>query len=260
MNLPLPLVMAAAAGEAEALSEVVRVLHRPLYNLALRMLIQHQDAEDATQEALLRIITHLGSFRGDSRFSTWAWTLATRVVLEHLRARGSVTLSIEDFEADLADGRDDDARIEDQVLLRQVKLGCGRAMLSCLDDELRIAYTLGEILEVPGPQAARALEISAPAFRKRLSRARKLVHEHLHRVCGVVDESAPCRCAKRVRPAQRMGRLMNRDAEGDLEVESLVRRLCSVDETRRATEFYRADPMVFSAELVHRVRGLLGIG
>ena len=259
MDIQAHTVEAATSGDAEAVRQLIDALHGPLYNLALRMLGQHQDAEDATQEALLRVVTHLGSFRGESRFSTWAWTIATRVVLEFRKRRASVPIPIEAFEADLADGRDDDARIENTVLLTQVKLGCGRAMLQVLDDDLRVAYVLGEILEVPGPEAAAAVGISAAAFRKRLSRARTLVHANLNRVCGVVNEASPCRCRKRVRPAQRLGRLDPKDAEAPLDLAALERAIGQLHDLQRATAYYRADPAARSTTLVAKVKQALQI-
>ncbi len=177
INISAKIVEMATAGDRAALDRLVRELQKPLYNLALRMMANHFDAEDATQEALLRIVTHLSSFRGESSFSTWAWTIATRTVLAQRGRRDKHPIAVADFEADLLQASDDTAeeRVEDAVLLQQVKLGCGRAMLLCLDDDQRIAYVLAEILEVPGPEASIALGISAAAFRKRASRARQRV-------------------------------------------------------------------------------------
>jgi len=255
-------VQAATSGDAEALRSVIASLQAPLYNLSLRMLASREDAEEATQEALLRVITHLASFRGEARFSTWAWSVATRVVLEYRRRRARLPLPIEAFEADLARDRDDEAieRAEDRVLLQQVKLGCSRAMLQCLDDEQRVAYVLGEILEVPGPEAAEALGLSHAAWRKRLSRARASVELNLQRTCGVVNPAAGCRCHKRVRPARRLGRLDPADAEGTLALGALREQLAGIEALSRARAFYRADPMAEpGAALVERVRQTLGL-
>ena len=60
----------AAGGDKRALGELCRQLQHPVYRLALRMLSDPQDAEDATQEVLVRIVTNLGSFEGRSKFMT----------------------------------------------------------------------------------------------------------------------------------------------------------------------------------------------
>ena len=83
------LVRRATSGDAGAVDEIVTALSRPFYNLALRMLHHHQDAEDATQEALVRVVTNLATFRSESRFSTWSWTIATRCVLDFRERTGA---------------------------------------------------------------------------------------------------------------------------------------------------------------------------
>ena len=93
------------------------------------MLHHHHDAEDATQEALVRVVTNLATFRGESRFSTWSWTIATRCVLDFRNGRARRSgVTAEAFAADLADGMASTATPdpETSALLGQVKLGCGR--------------------------------------------------------------------------------------------------------------------------------------
>ena len=75
------LALEAAGGDKRALGKLCRELQHPIYRLALRMLSDPHDAEDATQEVLVRIVTNLGSFEGRSRFMTWAYTVATRQLL-----------------------------------------------------------------------------------------------------------------------------------------------------------------------------------
>ncbi len=68
----------AADGDREALSALVRELQHPMYRLALRFLGDPDDAQDACQEILIRIVTRLGTFEGRSKFTTWAYSVATR--------------------------------------------------------------------------------------------------------------------------------------------------------------------------------------
>jgi DNA-directed RNA polymerase specialized sigma24 family protein len=71
----------AAEGDREALSALVGDLQHPMYRLAFRFLGHPDDAQDACQEILVRIVTHLGSFEGRSKFTTWAYTVAVRSLL-----------------------------------------------------------------------------------------------------------------------------------------------------------------------------------
>ena len=263
MKISHELVRTAAQGDAQAVRQIVDALQRPFYNLALRMLGTHMAAEEATQEALLRVVTHLGAFRGDSRFSTWAWTLATRAIRDVVVRERRQPMSIDAFAEDLAAGADEGAaeRPEDAVLLGQVKLGCGRAMLQCLDDDHRLAYVLGDILELEGPVAAAAMDVTAATFRKRLSRARQRVQAHLQQVCGLVDEANPCRCAKRLAPARALGRLEPRDGVNAPSLAEVRAQVAAVEELTRHRVFYRMDPQAPAPEVIaQRVRAALGVG
>ncbi|HWE29691.1 MAG TPA: sigma-70 family RNA polymerase sigma factor, partial [Polyangia bacterium] len=119
------LALRAAGGDRRAVEEIVRSLQRPLYHVALKMLLVPQDAEDATQEALIRIVTHLAQYRAEAQFATWAWRIAVRRILD-FRERNAprhLPTTFADFAAELADGRDADAgeRADDAILYRQLK-------------------------------------------------------------------------------------------------------------------------------------------
>src|SRR5215204_7529456 len=82
-----PLVARAQEGDRAALETVIASMRDRIYNLALRMLWHPTDAEDATQEILVRLVTHLGSFRGESTFSTWAYRVASNYLLTTRKRR-----------------------------------------------------------------------------------------------------------------------------------------------------------------------------
>ena len=204
----------AAAGDSDALYALLRALQEPIFGLAVRMLRHRADAEDATQEALLRIVTHLGQFRSESRFSTWAWRIAVNRILDLSRERaGEVPTEFEAMRSDLEAGREPHApeRAEDAVLLRELKVQCSRAMLQCLGPDERIAFTLGDVLDLSSEEAAEVLDIERAAFRKRLSRARASLQQFLTSECGVYNPAAPCRCHRRLSRALELGRVVPRD-------------------------------------------------
>jgi RNA polymerase sigma factor (sigma-70 family) len=256
------LVALAADGDGRAVAEIVRALQKPLYGIALRMLLDRQDAEDATQEALVRIVTRLAQFRGEAAFTTWAYRIAMRRILDFREQRAAASrLSSEVFAADLADGLDPDAveRPDDAILHHQLKVMCSRAMLQHLDGDHRIAFVLGEILELSSNDAAEILEIEPAAFRKRLSRARATMTEFLGRHCGVVNEAASCRCHRRLDRALSLGRVRRDDlevAEGGLV--ALRNQIKSMFEMQRVTAFYRDEPDLRSKrDFVAGIRALL---
>ena len=100
---------------------------------------------------------------------------------------------------------------EAEALSRELRLRCTEAMLLSLDRELRIAYVLGDILNLSGQEAALVLEIDEAAYRKRLSRARERLYEFLRGWCGVFDPANRCRCAGQVGCAIERGLLAPED-------------------------------------------------
>ncbi len=208
------LVEAARQGSRAALDVIVRTLRGPLYNLAMRMLGNAADADDATQEILVKIITNLGSLRDDDAAGGWALRIACRHLV-HTRKAGrleTLRLTFRGFAADLADGLEDipDDAVPDphqETLISQVKVGCTLALLTCLSRPLRAAYILGDVFDLPDAEAAAMLEIDNAAFRQRLRRARALVTGFMQARCGIVTTDAACRCARRVKQAVRRGRV-----------------------------------------------------
>lgn len=207
------LITAARAGDRVSLTTLVREIQPQVFALCLRMLWQRQDAEDACQEILVRVVTRLSTFRGESRFSTWLYRVAVRHLIDFRRSCAEYAVTtFEAFAEDLHSGAQEPTRElrerpDYNVLLHEIRTGCSLAMLLCLDRPHRAAYIVGEILEFDHHEAARAIGVSAPTFRKRLSRARTRVLEFTQRSCGLVNTDAPCRCARRVAPALVLGRI-----------------------------------------------------
>src|SRR5215210_139381 len=208
-----PLVARAQDGDRAALEAVIVSVRDRIYNLALRMLWHPADAEDATQEILVRLVTHLGSFRGESAFTTWAYRVASNYLLTTRKRRAErEELTFERFAEQLDEGLAPDvpgpaAEVENRLLVEEAKLGCSPGMLLCLDRDHRLAYILGDVFAVTSQEAAEITGISPVTFRKRLSRARSRLHGFMERTCGLVNPSNPCRCARRVDHAVRVGRV-----------------------------------------------------
>ncbi len=74
-------------GNLQAFEEIVELYEKKIYNLAYRMMGNHEDANDMTQEAFIRAYQALDTFRGDARFSTWLYRIATNVCLDELRKK-----------------------------------------------------------------------------------------------------------------------------------------------------------------------------
>jgi RNA polymerase sigma factor (sigma-70 family) len=182
-----------------------------VYRLAMRMLWHPADAEDATQEILVRLVTRLDGFRGEAAFGTWAYRVAVNHLLTTRRHRAErAAVSFEAFGEDLATGLDRAYAapgVDDALLEEEVKIGCTQAMLVCLDRGHRAAYIIGEVFDLPSTEAAWILGLTPAAYRKRLSRARDRVRAFMEGHCGLVRAENPCRCRRRIGTAIATGRV-----------------------------------------------------
>ena len=235
----------ACAGDRESLEELLRVIQRPFYNLALRMLHDRVLAEDAAQECLLRVVTHLSQYRHEAKFATWATRVAVNSVLDFKNGVArEARSSFEHFASQLDAGLDESAieQPEDALLLKQVKKQCNQVLLQCLDGDHRIAFVLGGILEFEASEAAEILEIQPAAFRKRLSRARADLTVFLAKRCGVHTAGASCACHRQLGSSIKAGLLD--PARLDVQIGDLVQlrvKLARLDADHRTMALYRGD-------------------
>lgn len=248
-------IEAARLGSRAALETVLRAAERPIYNLALRMLAHRADAEDATQEILIKFVTHLGSLREVEAAGAWALRIACRHLVE-TRKRGRIEemrLTFRGFAADLDTGATpladaEISEVETALAIEEVKVGCTLAMLTCLGREARIAYLLGDVFEMTDSEAASVLVLSRDAYRQRLRRARAVVQSFVQAHCGLVSEQATCRCERRVCAAIARGRVHpGRSEFGIIEpvpvdADQLRAQIGRLEQGRRAAALMRSNP------------------
>jgi RNA polymerase sigma factor (sigma-70 family) len=244
------IVKRAQRGESAALEELITAIQPKIYGLSLRMLWHPEDAKDATQEILLRIVTHLATFRGNSRFLTWAYRVAANHLLTWRKSRAeALGFTFESFGKDLQEGLEDkSSRPEDILLLQEIRVGCTLGMLLCLDRPHRVAYILGEILEVDGKEAAGILGVKPVTFRKRLERARAQIVEFMQARCGLANPKNPCRCHRRLERAIALKRvdpqnsLFGHDPENARVFPEILVNIRQLEETQRAVALLRTHP------------------
>ncbi len=199
----LLLIEQAVAGDKKALETLVLGVQDLVFNLSLRMLGTFPDAEDASQDILVKVITHLSSFRGESSFSTWVFRIAVnhlKKYRKHMFAK--LSLSFEFYGDDIRNGKVDDVPdltqdVEKSVLAEELKMSCTNVMLQCLDVESRCIFILGVMFKVDSRIAGDILGLTPEAYRQRLSRIRKRMAMFLNEYCGECGGGA-CHCINRV--------------------------------------------------------------
>lgn len=206
------LIDKAIAGDRDSLETVILSVRDLIFNLSLRMLGTFHDAEDATQDIILKVITHLSSFKQESSFSTWVFRIATNHLINyknHMFAQYPLSFEFygDDIEnAPVMDIPDLTQDVEKSILAEELKLSCTNVMLQCLDTDDRLVFVLGTMFKVDSRIAGDILGITPEAYRQRLSRIRRKVADFLSAYCGEYG-SGKCRCRDRLNYAIQSHRL-----------------------------------------------------
>ena len=198
----------ARAGDRAQL-EILLTRHLPwLFNLSLRMLHRRADAEDATQEILLKTIKALPGFRGEAKFRTWLYRIAVNHLLSVKKPKWTASEAICSFAVASAGLRQvpdldpPDPRtvpIPVEILTEETGNNCMIGTLLCLDGRQRLVFILGEIFQVSDEVGADICEVTPVNFRQILSRARRDLYQYLRDNCSLVDPKNDCKCARKTR-------------------------------------------------------------
>ncbi len=193
-------------GSRSAVEKLILRHQAWIYNIALRMVFHPHDAEEVTQEVLLRVITRLSTFNGESKFRTWLYRIATNHVLNMKRRGGErETQSFSAYRDAINDTPDLDlpdpktVPVEVPLLVEEAKVSCTMGMLLCLDRKQRLIFVLAEIFGVSDTVGSEILDLSPDNFRQSLARARRDLYQFMNNQCGLINANNPCRCHKKTK-------------------------------------------------------------
>ncbi len=164
-------------GDANAFEELVLKYEKTVYNLALRMVGDRDDASDMTQEAFIKAYGSLSSFRGDSKFSVWIYRITTNVCLDFLRSKSrkqQVSLTVsddddEDAQLDIPDPSSD----PEQQLMQKMSMQSVEEGLKTLPDKQRQILVMRELGGMSYAEIGKALSLEEGTVKSRIFRARK---------------------------------------------------------------------------------------
>ncbi|WP_372720099.1 RNA polymerase sigma factor [Novipirellula sp.] len=200
------LVCQANNGDRTSLEKLILRHQAWIYNIAVRMVFTPQDAEEVTQEVLLKVVTRLSTFCGDSSFRTWLYRITANHVLNMKRRGGETTSLTFSTYADAINSTPDldlpdpkNVPVEVPLLIEEAKFACTMGMLLCLDRRQRLIFTLGEIIGASDTVGSEVMEMTADNFRQCLARARRELYQFMNHQCGLVNASNPCRCPKKTK-------------------------------------------------------------
>ncbi|MBL4704041.1 MAG: RNA polymerase sigma factor [Flavobacteriales bacterium] len=197
------LISQALKGDKTALENLVKKHQNFIYNVALAMVSDPNNAADITQEVLIKLITKLGTFKSDSNFRTWLYRIVKNHFLNMKRRKYETQpMSFSDYGKGLDTIPDEllsnySFEIDNKMLVEEAKISCMKGMLLCLDREQRFIYIIGELFEFSDTIGSEVMEISKANFRVKLHRAKTQLYGFMNNKCGLINKDNPCRCARK---------------------------------------------------------------
>lgn len=215
----IALVERARQGDRAALGSLVDPWRGPLFGYIYRMVTLRQDAEDLLQDVLVRVLENMREYRGEARFKSWLFGIATHACLDHLRAKKRWRVRaqlIGEREADedpakIAALRELVSHIDFGYEIREHIAFCFSCIARTLPPEEQAALMLREVLDFSAQEAAAILGVSEPVFRHRLAAAREKMIGDYDGLCALINKEGichQCRGLREIVPETNRGRDM----------------------------------------------------
>ena len=180
------LIKRSQKGDAAAFEELAMAYQQRIYNIALRMLNQADDAADVTQEVLLKMYRFLPKYRGEAAFSTWVYRITANTCHDILRRSYKQK---EELQLDFSEGNGEEMSREiadysfmpEEILIEQETEGYLQTLIAGLSPKYRLVITLREISGLDYQEIADTVNISIGTVKSRLNRARQSMREQVLR-------------------------------------------------------------------------------
>jgi RNA polymerase sigma-70 factor, ECF subfamily len=198
------LVERAQHGDRDAFGSLVEPWRKPLFGYIYRMVTLRQDAEDLLQDVLVRVLENIREYRGEARFKSWLFGIATHACLDHLRNRKRWRVEAQCIgEREATEHPEQLAGFHELMNepgfvyeIREHIAFCFSCIARSLSPEEQAAVMLKEVLEFTSEEAAAILRVSEPVFRHRLSDARSKMTAAFDGLCALINKTGVCyQCA-----------------------------------------------------------------
>lgn len=189
------LIVKSKKGDIDAFEELIKSYEKKAYNIAYRIMNNEEDAEDMTQEALVKIYKSIKNFREESTFSTWLYRIVTNVCLDELRKRKkSETIPLEiNTEGDkgtirfeIGADKETPEDLYELAELRQMILN----KINSLKDDYRTVIILRDMQGFSYEEISIILGCSLGTIKSRINRARKALKDKLRLELELYDKKS----------------------------------------------------------------------
>lgn len=164
-------------------------------SICRRMIQNRETAEDAVQEVWVEVTKTLKTFRGESKISTWLYSITSRVLMKQSKAEHQYSTHflsgyyhVDDIEVPEYED------LDEKLWVREMCDKCLTGTLHCLDNESRLAYILRDIVMIPYAEIAEILDKNEASVRKMISRSRNKLRNFLNDECILKNPESKCKC------------------------------------------------------------------
>lgn len=176
------LIKKAQKGDSDAFEILIEKYFKSIYNIAYRMANNQDDASDMTQEIMIKLFKNLGSFKGNSKFSTWVYRVASNTCLDELKKLNRHNHTSLNAEYDTGDGEvvfeaEDTSPTPDKVAEQRELKQIVASAIAKLNPDHRAVVVLRDIRGLSYEEIARVLNCSEGTVKSRLNRARTSLKE-----------------------------------------------------------------------------------
>ena len=180
------LIEESRKGNVDAFEELIKDYKRSAYNIALRVMRKVEDAEDASQEALIKIFKNISSFNMDSTFKVWMYRIVVNTCIDFKRRKSINAVSIDET-IDLGSGREiqreisDESNNPDALIERNYSTQLVNDAINMLEDDFKTIIILRDIKGFTYDEISEILACNLGTVKSRLSRGRKRLKELLEK-------------------------------------------------------------------------------
>ena len=166
------LISAAQNGDSQALEILLKNHYEKIWGICKRLMINDQDALDATQESLIAIATRINKFERRSKFSTWLYRVTTNICFDELRKKSRIPIpDSESEQLEISIDPSFEKQIDDKLLINEV--------LNLLPNEFKTALVLRDLCDLNYDEISEILNIPIGTVRSRISRGRSAISNYL---------------------------------------------------------------------------------
>jgi RNA polymerase sigma-70 factor (ECF subfamily) len=185
------LIKRSQKGDINSFEELIKEYKKIAYNIALKMLKNKEDAEDVSQEALIKVYKSINRFNMDSSFKTWLYRIVVNTCLDHVRKNKENPISIDqpirsghdEFYMDVEDNRPTPQEVLETKLTQKMVMDA----VNELEDDFKSIIILRDINDLSYEEISEVLECNIGTVKSRISRGRQKLKEILEKNMAIYN-------------------------------------------------------------------------